>query len=102
MAGARRHRYIAAMDLVRRFVTGMGFVALAVLDFERHRLNGLGVWHYARLTDGSVAPGRRMAWRGSMLLAPPGWTGKRGGRRAFQRDSAARDAREGGEQDSPA
>jgi hypothetical protein len=34
----------------------MSFVALAILDFERHSLEGLVVWHYNQLLDGVAAP----------------------------------------------
>jgi len=36
---------------MRRFALAVGWVALAILDFERHRLQGLLVWHSARLGD---------------------------------------------------
>jgi hypothetical protein len=36
---------------MRSFALGMSFVALAILDFERHSLEGLIIWHYNQLLD---------------------------------------------------
>jgi hypothetical protein len=34
---------------MQSFATAMAFVALAIVDFERHRLEGLTTWHYFQL-----------------------------------------------------
>ncbi len=36
---------------MERFLVAMGYVALAILDFERHRLAGIVTWHMGRLPD---------------------------------------------------
>jgi hypothetical protein len=36
------------VDSIKRLATAMGFVALAILDVERHKLQGLVAWHFAR------------------------------------------------------
>jgi len=36
---------------MRRFALAMGWVVAGILEFERHRLDGLLVWHSARLLD---------------------------------------------------
>lgn len=36
------------LTLWRPFALAMGWVALAILDFERHRLAGLVCWYHAR------------------------------------------------------
>lgn len=47
---------------MRRFALAMGWVVAGILDFERHRLEGLLVWHSARLVDdGQCLPARPAA-----------------------------------------
>jgi len=45
---------------MRQFVLAMGYVGLAVLDFERHKLAGLVNWYAARIYLDEV-PLRRVA-----------------------------------------
>jgi hypothetical protein len=42
-------------SLWTRFALAMSWVALAILDFERHRLEGLVCWHHSQI-DSPAAP----------------------------------------------
>ena len=39
------------LTLWRSFVLAMGYLALAILTFEHHRLEGVVCWHHAQWSD---------------------------------------------------
>jgi hypothetical protein len=52
---------------MRRFVLSLGYVALAVLEFERHKLEGILAWYAAQLSDDEHLIRGKGAARGSVL-----------------------------------
>ena len=42
-------QYAEEASLWTRFALAMSWVALAILDFERHRLEGLVCWHHSQM-----------------------------------------------------